>query len=198
MPNLQQHLLHRILAKLHNPDNPIPDTKQHKCDYNKVLFKNDRIYRHNLLRINFTAYDVRRSQDVVNAATSHHNIMLLADPVSDHPFKYARVLGVYHANVLYVGHGALDYQTYHMEFLWVRWYENTGVTRDGWKNGKLDWVKFPSVAKKDSFGFIDPSEVLRSCHIIPRFREGKRHIDGKGLSLCAQDSGDWVQYYVNR
>jgi hypothetical protein len=85
-----------------------------------------------------------------------------------------------------------------MEFLWVRWYENTGVMHDGWKNGKLDWVKFPSVAKKDSFGFINPSEVLRSCHIIPRFREGKRHTDGKGLSLCAQDSEDWVQYYVNR
>lgn len=184
----------------------IPDTERHKCDPNKVLFKNDRIYRHNLLRINYTTYDIRRSQDVVNASTSHHNIMLLADPSnsdgvdppSDHTFRYARVLGVYHANVLYVGHGMLDYQPRRMEFLWVRWYENTGVTCNGWKNGQLDWINFPPMAEDNSFGFVDPSDVLRSCHIIPCFREGKLHADGKGLSHCAQDSEDWVQYYVNR
>lgn len=186
----------------------IPDTEQHRCDPNKVLFKHDRIYHHNLLRINYTAYDVRRSQDVVNASTSHHNIMMLADPgdsdsdnvASDcnHPFKYARVLGIYHANVIYVGHGMVDYQPRRMEFLWVRWYKTSGVTRNGWKDNKLDWINFPPINKDDSFGFVDPSEVLRSCHIIPRFRAGKRHADGTGLSHCAQDSDDWVQYYVNR
>ena len=35
-------------------------------DFNKVFFKSDRIYKHNLLRINHTTYDVRRSQDVIN------------------------------------------------------------------------------------------------------------------------------------
>ena len=175
------------------------------CDPNAILFKHDRIYRHNLFRINYTAYDVRRSQDVLNASTSHHNIMTLANTDDsddarghDHPFKYARVLGVFHANVLYVGRGMVDYQPRRMEFLWVRWYENSGVVPNGWKDDKLDCIQFPPMAMHDSFGFVDPVDVLRGCHIVPRFKKGKLHPDGRGLSRCAQDSEDWVQYYVNR
>lgn len=206
MPRLQQHLLAHIISNLQSSDNIIPDAEQQRYNPNNVLFKNDHIYRHNLLCINYTAYDIRRCQDVVNASTSHHNIMLLADPsdnngidsASNHTFKYARVLGVYHANVLYVARDMVDYQPRRMEFLWVRWYENTGLTCNAWENGQLDRIKFPSMAKNNSFGFVDPSDVLRSCQIIPHFREGKCHTDGKGLSRCAQDSEDYVQYYVNR
>jgi hypothetical protein len=50
----------------------------------------------------------------------------------------------------------------------------------------------------DTFGFLDPSDVLRSCHIIPAFAKGKLHADGKGLSALAHDSPDWTMYYVNR
>jgi len=133
-------------------------------DPNAVLFKHDRIYRHNIFWVNYTAYDVRRSQDVVNASTSHHNIMMLADTddsidSSDHdhhPFKYTRVLGVYHANVLYAGHGLVDYQPRRINFLWVRWYENTGVVPNGWKYDTLDCIKFPPMAKDGAFEFVDP------------------------------------------
>ena len=62
----------------------------------------------------------------------------------------------------------------------------------------LDRIRFGPMAADDTFGFLDPSVVLRGCHIIPAFAKGKLHSDGKGMSLCARDSSDWSEYYVNR
>ena len=194
MPKLRKHLLNRIL------DDRDASRDYNDCQPNSVLFKHDRMYRHNILRINYTTYDVRRSQDVINPSTSHCNIMVLADQDDDqcHPFHYARVLGVYHTNVVYVGPGMVDYQPRRMEFLWVRWYRSASMISTGWDICKLDCVQFPSVTEQDAFGFIDPSSILRSCHIIPSFARGIVHPDGRGLSLCARDSVDWLAYYVNR
>lgn len=113
-------------------------------------------------------------------------------------FHYARVLGVYHANVVYVGPGMTSYEPCRMEFLWVRWYREVPETKTGWESCRLDRVKFLPVSDENAFGFVNPSDVLRACHIIPAFTLGKLHADGKGLSHCAQDSSDWVMYYVNR
>ena len=41
------------------------------------------------------------------------------DSTVGHPFKYARVLGVYHVNAVYIGPGSTDYQPCQIEFLWV-------------------------------------------------------------------------------
>src|ERR1700722_3457156 len=96
---------------------------------NSVFLQNDRIYRHQLARFNYTTYNVRRAQDVTNPRTSHCDIMLLAKrneengSEPDHPFMYARVLGIYHANVIYTGEGMVDYQARRVEFLWIRWFE---------------------------------------------------------------------------
>lgn len=160
------------------------------------------MYQHNLARFNYTSYDVRRSEDVVNASTPHHNIMVLSgdgdgSDFTSHPFKYAQVLGIYHVNVVYVGPGMIDYQPHRMEFLWVRWYQNTGM-RAGWKNHKLDRIRFVTMSAEDAFGFVDPADILRACHVIPAFAKGKLHLDGMGLSRCCRDSSDWVEYYVNR
>jgi hypothetical protein len=38
----------------------------------------------------------------------------------------------------------------------------------------------------------------KSRHRIPAFTMGMRHINTRGLSLCARDSLDWAGYYVNR
>jgi len=54
------------------------------------------------------------------------------------------------------------------------------------------------MAADDTFGFLNPSDVLRSCHIIPAFAGGKRYADSKGLSFLVHDSADWAEYYVNR
>jgi hypothetical protein len=186
----------------HDHENTLPD--ENGGDPDSIYFKHERIYEHNLIRINYTTYDVRRSQDVVNTSTSHCNILVLADPDDDHTsteshrFRYARVLGVCHANVIYIGPGMLDYEPHRVEFLWVRWYESVDAMHTGWKAQRLDRIQFPSVNDNDSFGFIDPSDVLRGCHVIPTFAKGLRHNDGKGLSHCARDLLDWSGYYINR
>jgi hypothetical protein len=59
---------------------------------------------------------------MINAGTSRCNVMLLADDAdssSPHHFLYARVLGAYHANVIYVRPGMRDNQPRRFEFLWV-------------------------------------------------------------------------------
>jgi hypothetical protein len=176
------------------------DPNRHKRD--SVFLHNDRIYCHQLARFNYTTYDVRRAQDVTNPRTSHCDIMLLArrneESDSDHPFIYARVLGIYHANVLYTGTGMVDHQTRRIKFLWVRWFEYDGSRCVEWKDMRLDALHFPPVASEEAFGFVDPKDVLRGCHIIPAFVKGKRHSDGIGISRCARDGQDWVRYHVNR
>ena len=195
LQKLKQHLLDRITPTL-------PQDATNEND-GQVLFRHDRIYQHSTMRINFTTYDVRRAQDVVNPSTSHCNVMLLNNDDDSEALpacsdKYARVLGIYHVNAVYVGHGMTDYQPRRMEFIWARWYRQVEPTRSGWRTRRLDRVQFLPTADDDAFGFIDPSQVLRGCHLIPAFNKGKAHADGKGLSVCAQDAKDWRQYYVNR
>lgn len=174
-------------------------------DPDSIILKGDRMYPHRLMRVNYTTYDVRRSQDVINSANSHHNIMLLADsdpsirPANEVEFfKYTRVLGTFHVNVIYVGPGSVGLQSQRMEFLWVRWYEVVGKGNSGWEHSKLDRLRFPPVTQNDAFGFVDPSEVIRGCHVIPRFMLGRRYSNGQGISYSGKDSEDWVEYYINR
>jgi hypothetical protein len=170
-----------------------------------VLFKNDNMYRHQLLKVNYTTYDVRRSQDVINPNTSHRDVMFLATNTAEfdreahpnHQYFYARVLGVFHVNVIYVGQGMLDYRPRRLEFLWVRRFVYVGKSVD-WEDCALDRVHFSPMADEDSFGFVDPANVLRGSHIIPAFNSGKVHSDGVALSRCAGDAQDWRGYVVNR
>jgi hypothetical protein len=161
------------------------------------------MYRHHLARFNYTTYDVRRAQDVINPRTSHRDIMLLAstDNASTdlgHPFLYARVLGIYHVNVIYTGEGMLDYNARKVDFLWVRWFEYDGSRSIRWDDFKLDLVRFPPMATEGAFGFVDPRDVLRGCHVIPAFARGKTHLDGVSLSHVVQDAKDWSRYYIGR
>ena len=215
MPKLKKHLLPRIQATLEETttfdDIPCirtaPDSGS-SADLNEtahdfVFFKSDRIYHHKLLRFNFTTYAVRRRTDIVNPGTSRHNIMLLADCAdgsapNSHPFLYARVLGAYHANVIYSGPGMRDYRARHFDFLWVRWYEVVDPGSSGWSNSTLDSVRFPPLHDNESFGFVDPIDVLRGCHIIPAFSTGKRPETKIDISRCAKDSKDYKRYYIGR
>lgn len=184
---------------------------------NSILLKDNRIYNHKLVRFYHTAYDVRRSEDVINPKTPHCNIMLLSsnaskpdDSSSDstgttHPFIYARVIGVYHTNVVYIGPGMSGYKPIRFEFLHVRWFkldplpENKRAHRHSDRTSfRLDRLTFPPMNLDDSFSFLDPSLVLRACHIIPAYNFGKLHADGVGHSAMAMDGDDWNSYYVNR
>lgn len=111
-------------------------------------------------------------------------------------FLYARVLGIFHTNVVYLGSRMQDYQTRRLEFLWVRWFQPSFLP-GSWDSRHLDTTKFLPVADPQAFGFLDPAEVIRACHILPRISLGKVHED-RGLSKLAMDKDDWQYYYINR
>lgn len=151
MPKLRSHLLSRILGG---------DSLSGDQDA-QLIIKGDQIYSHNLIRINYTMYDVRRDQDVINAASSHCNVMVISHDGSDSArYRYARVLGTYHVNVIFVGPGMVDSNPIRMEFLWLRWYEQLDVAGTGWVAQKLDRLRFPPMVNTDSFGFLDPADVM--------------------------------------
>ncbi|KAG6904398.1 hypothetical protein DXG01_010368, partial [Tephrocybe rancida] len=63
---------------------------------------------------------------------------------------------------------------------------------------ELDCVQFKPIAQPGAFGFLDPTEVLRGCHLVPRVARGPCYEDGRGHSPYARDGDDWLFYYVNR
>ena len=128
---LRAHILPRIAA-VHQEMNPQAtlDSAVHVSNetvlqsppsqLNHVLFKGDWIYRHRLLCVNYTTYDLQQEFDSINPCTDHRDIMLLSSSDGDcHPFCYAQVLGIFHANIIYTGPGTKDFQSRWIEFLWV-------------------------------------------------------------------------------
>ncbi|KZT04778.1 uncharacterized protein LAESUDRAFT_657134, partial [Laetiporus sulphureus 93-53] len=61
-----------------------------------------RMYFHSVLQLNYTTYDLRRTQDSVNPRT-HRNIMvaaheeddLFSSAANEHLYWYARVIGIF-------------------------------------------------------------------------------------------------------
>ncbi|KAF7965444.1 hypothetical protein HWV62_43499 [Athelia sp. TMB] len=86
---------------------------------------------------------------------------------SAHPYLYARIIGIFHANVVYTGTVPVDYSPRAVDFLWVRWFEHVDEDSSGWTGSTLDRLRFPTMADEDSFAFLDPRDVLRACHIVP-------------------------------
>jgi hypothetical protein len=93
-----------------------------------------------------------------------------------------------------------------MEFLLVRHFEvieDVPVQR-GWSVARLDKLKFHPMGLDGAFGFVDPDQVIRGCHLIPRFCNGKlqpvsmNREKARPLSAFARDHEDWKVYYVNR
>lgn len=147
---------------------------------------------------------MRRSNDVIRPGNHRSNIMMLnpiqssaGTSVGSYPFCYASVLGIFHANVFYLGQHNEDLHPRRIDFLWVRWYD---LKKAGsWTPQRLDEVHFSSASDDGSFGFLDPGDILRACHIIPSFKEGNVFTkDGEGFSQSAQDKNDWNVYFVNR
>ncbi|RDB17006.1 hypothetical protein Hypma_002060 [Hypsizygus marmoreus] len=207
--NLKDHLLPRLNALLRSDkDSGSADHAHPECDLDPsfLYFKKDTMFWHNVMRINYTTYDVRRAQDSINPNTDHCDIMLLADDSKPrsrghHEYRYARVIGIYHVNLIYGGSigGKVDAKPHRLYFLWVRWFEPVNDVRAdrGWLASILDQLRFCRTCP-GAFGFVDPGQILRACHVIPKFSSGKQYPDGIGRSKFAQDRKDWVLYYVNR
>lgn len=80
----------------------------------------------------------------------------------------------------------------------MQWFELIELPSDSWDNLMLDTLYFILMMEDDALGFVNPADVIQSCHIIPAFAMGKLHPDSVTMSGCAQDGNDWKQYYINR
>ncbi|TEB32984.1 hypothetical protein FA13DRAFT_1627246 [Coprinellus micaceus] len=207
----------------------LPQPSDH--DLSSIYFHSDTIYRHNVLKVPYTTYDCRQDSDTLNPRTTRRDFMCLAahgghdDPGTANPgssgptqedlnYVYGRILGIFHANVIYGGGGALDFRRRRFDFLWVRWFTPASSEYpDPWSSRRLDRVKLAPLTKPLSWGFVNPADVLRAAHVIPRFSLGRLYEDKKDkkgkkkeeervpkpiFSKCAQDEQDWAEYYVNR
>lgn len=159
------------------------------------------MYSSKVLRVNYTSYDVRRDQDSMNPRT-HCDVMVLASEtgLNAHPYWYARVLGIFHAQVLHTGPMARNRSVQHMEFLWVRWF---GIEPDycwGFSTGRLPKIGFIPDTDDSAFGFLDPSLVIRGCHLVPAFACGRTStLLSTSSPTAARPLGevdDWTNYYV--
>jgi hypothetical protein len=193
---LKNHLLGRLLHREYDGD----EHQFSDADRNTIRICDNRIYSAKVVRINYTTYDVRRGQDTLNPRT-HANIMMLSPDTSPgaHPYWYARILGVFHAQILHTGPAATNRSLQRVEFLWVRWYGEVPGHRWGFKRARLFKVGFVPDTDESAFGFLDPSLVLRGCHLIPAFNDGKTTDLLRASSTVARPPGvmeDWRTFYV--
>lgn len=194
VPRLKDHCLGRLLDR--GEDHPFTEH-----DRDSLFIYNDLLYAHATAQFNFTTYDVRRERDVINPDTDKCYIMLPngEDDVGQkrHPFWYAKVLAVFHVKVTHRPSGV---DKTRIDILFVRWF---GTDPD-WTGGDIDrrldrigFVPFSTDPENPAFGFVDPASVIRGCHLIPAFSEGRTN-SLLGPSKFRDNDGDYVNYYVNR
>lgn len=98
----------------------------------------------------------------------------------------------------------LDHRPRRFDLLWVRWFDSLdGSFSEStlWSSKRMERVSLRPLTHPEACDFIDPSDVVRAAHIIPRFWKGMKY--GKDTpsdrisSKCAKDAADWNEYYVN-
>ncbi|KAJ3576110.1 hypothetical protein NP233_g670 [Leucocoprinus birnbaumii] len=200
LPLLKTHLLERL-------EGHAPGTRDYTAsEQNRLTFLGNFIYQHKYFRINFTTYDMQRDQDSINPRT-HPDIMVLAgnsspdslesDELDDHPYLYARVLGIYHADIHWRASDpekqSSNIET--MDFLWVRWFAHDPKYSRRLGDRRLPRLEF---ALDRGFGFVNPDLVIRGCHLIPAYAYGQVSWLGKSIVHRPVDNGlDWKYHCVN-
>jgi hypothetical protein len=114
-----------------------------------------------------------------------------------HPYWYARVLGIYHVDAW------LSVETptkrHQIEVLYVRWMAPLADHQSGMSCARLPKIAFIEESDHDAFGFLDPGQVIRSAHLIPAFAFGRGTTSlcyGKSFAHQCGNLDDWEAYYV--
>ncbi len=158
------------------------------------------------MRRNYTTYDMRRDQDSINPRT-HPDVVLPDDSDAAHPFAYARIINIFHADVSYVGPGATEAtrQWRPVYVLWVRWFEVDTSYPSGFQHRRHPRVQFVDANDPEEapFGFVDPAAVIRASYLMPAFNNGEtKHLlkpsplARQSASLNLNDDTDFLYYYV--
>ncbi|KAJ6457005.1 hypothetical protein C8R47DRAFT_1248481 [Mycena vitilis] len=197
LPKLKDHLLGRLL----HPNWTATGQEFTHQEHAKLLIVSDRLYRHKVLRVNYTSYDVRRGQDSMNPRTHADILMLTPDDGTDnsdkHPFSYARVIGVFHVDVIHNIPGASNVAV-SIPFLWVRHFRLDSKFKGGFKRKRLHRIEFIPDSDAGAFGFVNPDEVIRGSHLIPAFAHGPTEAATRAsLARRKGEFDDWTYHYVN-
>ncbi|KAG0701627.1 hypothetical protein DFH29DRAFT_1000035 [Suillus ampliporus] len=131
LPQLQDHILARLLGRNYDGD----ESSFSSAERSRLTFINDRIYRHKVIRINYTTYDLRQDQDSLNPRI-HVDVMVLShkdDEANSHPYWYARIIGAFHALVYYrdPASNPSSYDPVQVDFAWA-----------GKRNGYIDSASY--------------------------------------------------------
>jgi len=170
-----------------------------------VIIEGSTIFRHKILRVDYTTYDMRHVQDSVNPGTTGHGDVMVLSPENEednedpHPYWYARVLGVYHAMVRHRGPKSTSREPKQMNFLFVRWFGRDPTPRPGWKSKRLVRLGFVPGNDGSAFGFLDPTQVIRAVHLIPAFHWGRvtKYLPQSPIARGKENpDDDWQLYYI--
>ncbi|KAJ4467212.1 hypothetical protein C8J55DRAFT_565472 [Lentinula edodes] len=199
-PKLQDHLLGRLMDHKFDGDTheSFSDT-----DRNHIRLKGGSFVSLKTCRVNYTTYDVRRDQDTINPS-NHADVMMLSgeDTPGAHPYWYARVLGIFRTTVISSHPEASTTKSgpVEMEFLWVRWLGIDPGHQSGSRNARLPKVGFVPESDPFAFGFLDPAHVIRGCHLMPAFSDGRTsellETNKPTVARKEGEKDDWAYFYV--
>ncbi|KAF7290482.1 hypothetical protein MKEN_01498800 [Mycena kentingensis (nom. inval.)] len=183
-----------ILRRLCNLKDDDPITQQQHAN---LIIQGERFYTHATMRVNYSTYDLRRDQDVINPRTRRFVMVHAQEDRDDpHPFLYACVLGIFHAKIKTVD-GKQPDQT--VQFIWVRWMQRSTAWDYGFQRKRLPSVCYVPHDDPDAFGFLDPADIVRGAHLIPAFAWGrtKEYLPRSFIRRDCEDDEDWRFHFVN-
>ena len=199
IPQLKDHILSRLYQYDYNGGEHQFTTTQHS----QLHFLEDlnRVIESRSFRVNYTSYDIRRKQDYMRPGPDCTIMTLSCEDGPDcHPFWYAQILRAFVIPFVHIGPDARNRSPQTMEVLWVRWLGIVPGSIWGFKVARLPKVGFVPEQDNEAFGFLDPSLVIRRCHLIPAFSEGRTDAllrPGKSIARKPGTVDDWSEFYVN-
>ncbi|KAF7288469.1 hypothetical protein HMN09_01389000 [Mycena chlorophos] len=179
-----------------------PDRSYTDAELEDVLIERDRAFLHALMHLNYTSYDMQRGQDILSPRTNC-NFMIPAavnNDEDDHPYEYGRALALLHLDVRLRSTGKRPQR---VEAIWTRFYELDLTYKSGWKYKRLHRLSFLPHDDANAFGFINPTNIIRTIHLIPYFRYGRttellpRSVARQFDENDFKDDADWNYYALN-
>jgi len=196
---MKDHLLSRLYGYEYDGDeHSFSDEERNDL---RIVGGLNRVIESTILRVNYTMYDICRKQDVMRPGPACFVMTLSRETSSNaHPFLYCQVIRAFHISVLHVRPNAHSRSQQTMELLWVRWLGLVPGYSWGLQEAWLPKVGFVPDNDDLAFGFLDPSLVIRGCHLIPCFSDGRTAAllrQGVSVARHPSEGDDWCSFYVN-